>query len=332
MALPTFFLMGAPKAGTTALHVALARHPELFLSRVKEPKHFLTDGPPPRRGGPGDASTFRQHVWRREDYEALFAAAPPQAQRGESTSLYLHDPAAHDRIRAAVPDARLILVLRDPADRAHSNWARLWSAGLEPEPDVVRSCSLEQQRAQAGWAPFWRYLELGCYGEQLEHLYATFPREQALLLRYRELREAPARTLDRICAFLSVRTGVLTEIPAENVTTQASTSLRNRALSAAMRAGTAVEHRLPERTWGTSDGFLVRHLQREQRPRQPLAPEQRAALLPHFQDDVRLLEELTGEQFPDWVDAHRPGQRVALPARERIGTACGDIDRPLGPG
>src|SRR6476659_10084030 len=82
MALPEFFVIGAPKAGTTALHVALARHPRLFMSRVKEPKHFLTDGPPPTGGGPGDAKTFAEYVWRRRDYERLFDAAPAGALRG----------------------------------------------------------------------------------------------------------------------------------------------------------------------------------------------------------------------------------------------------------
>ena len=76
MALPDFLVIGAPKAGTTALHAALAGHPELFMSPVKEPKFFLTDGPPPRAAaGPGDVQTYREHIWRREDYEALFDAA-----------------------------------------------------------------------------------------------------------------------------------------------------------------------------------------------------------------------------------------------------------------
>src|SRR5579871_2789274 len=89
MTLPDFFIAGVPKAGTTALHSALARHPELYLSPVKEPKFFLTDGPPPTEGGPGDAKTYREHVWRRQDYEALFAGAPPGARKGESTPFYL---------------------------------------------------------------------------------------------------------------------------------------------------------------------------------------------------------------------------------------------------
>src|SRR3954469_24336841 len=96
--LPDFLLIGAPKAGTTALHSALARHPGLYLSTVKEPKFFLTDGPPPTRGGPGDVQTYREHVWRRQDYEALFDAAAPGALRGESTPFYLYDRDALRRI------------------------------------------------------------------------------------------------------------------------------------------------------------------------------------------------------------------------------------------
>src|SRR6202046_4659565 len=100
MALPDFLVIGAPKAGSTALHAALAQHPALYMSAVKEPKFFLSDGPPPARGGPGDAQTYREHVWRRPDYEALFDGGAPGALCGESTPLYLHDPAAHRRIRA----------------------------------------------------------------------------------------------------------------------------------------------------------------------------------------------------------------------------------------
>src|ERR1700733_5281861 len=91
--LPDFLVIGAPKAGTTALHAALARHPGLYLSAVKEPKFFLTDGPPPARGGPGDAQTYREHIWRRADYEALFSAAPAGGLCGEATPFYPYAPA-----------------------------------------------------------------------------------------------------------------------------------------------------------------------------------------------------------------------------------------------
>ena len=175
MSLPDFFVVGAPKAGTTALHVALARHPRLFMPRVK-------------------------------------------------------------RIVAAVPEARMIALLRDPVDRAHSSWTHLWSAGLEPEGDFLRACDLESRRAARGWAPFWRYLDLGRWGEQLRRLFGLVPREQVLLLlRYRDLRETPVETLDTIFDLLGVETGAVSEIPAENVTTHVTDSTRNRVIGAALR-------------------------------------------------------------------------------------------------
>ncbi len=84
MALPDFFVIGAPKAGTTALHAALAQHPRLFMPPVKEPKFFLCDGPPPDHGGPGDAHSYREWIWRPGDYERLFDGAPPGALRGRA--------------------------------------------------------------------------------------------------------------------------------------------------------------------------------------------------------------------------------------------------------
>ena len=61
-------------------------------------------------------------------------------------------------------------MVRDPVDRAYSNWMHLWSDGLEPEADFVTAFGREDERVRAGWAPFWRYRELGRYGEQLAHL------------------------------------------------------------------------------------------------------------------------------------------------------------------
>ena len=137
--LPQFVIAGAPKAGTTALHAALATHPGLYLSPVKEPKYYLTDGrPPPRSGqrGPGDAHSAREWVWRRADYLALFAGAPAGTVRGESTPFYLYDRAAQARLAVDVPAVKVVVVVRDPVDRAYSNWAHLRADGLEAHPVV----------------------------------------------------------------------------------------------------------------------------------------------------------------------------------------------------
>ncbi len=301
MALPDFLVAGVPKAGTTALHAALSRHPGLYMSPIKEPKFFLTDGPPPAKGGPGDALTYREHVWRRDRYEALFDAAPPGALRGESTPLYLYDRAALRRIRGLIPAAKLIVVLRDPVERAHSNWTHLWSAGLEPVGDFVRACAAEERRIAAGWASFWHYTRLGRYGEQLDYAFSLFAREQVLVLRYRQLVDEPAAALDRICAFLGVRAGVLGEIPRENVTAHPERTLAHRAVSLAMRAGDTAGRLLPGNVASAATHRLERFLQRSRRERQPLGWEQRQALLPKFEDDIKLLEKVLGEDFGDWL-------------------------------
>ena len=317
--MPDFLVIGAPKAGTTALHAALAAHPGLYMSAIKEPKFFLSDGPPPTKGGPGDALTYREHVWRREDYEALFEPAPPGTLTGESTPLYLYDRAALRRIRETIPRARLIVIVRDPVERAHSNWTHLWSAGLEPIGDFVRACGEEEHRVAAGWASFWHYIGLGRYGEQLEYLFTLFPREQVLVLRYRRMVDQPAQTLDQICAFLGVAQGVLTEIPRQNVTSHPEPTLGHRAVALAQRAGSAIGTLIPGLTAATLTGPLERFLQRHSRERQPLSWEQRQELIPRFEADIRLLEQVLGEEFKDWI----------MP-RERSGGMVGG--RPAGQG
>jgi hypothetical protein len=302
VALPDFLVIGVPKAGTTALYAALVRHPQLYLPAVKEPKFFLTDNAPPAgRGGPGDVQTYQEQIWRRADYEALFDCAPPGTRRGEATPFYLYDRHAQERMRKLVPHARLIAVLRDPVDRAHSNWAHLWAAGLEAESDFVAACAAEERRRAAGWAHFWHYVGLGRYGEQLDHLYRLFPREQVLVLRYRDLVDRPTDTLDDVCAFLGVATGLVADVPPENVRPCPARTALNDRLRAVLRFGGTIGYRFPVPWRHAVRGPLLALLHRNTGPRPKLTRAQRAAVLPYFVDDIARLERLTGDSYADWL-------------------------------
>src|SRR5580765_6750046 len=303
MSLPDFFVVGVPKGGTTALHALLAQHPGLYLAPVKEPKFYLCDGrPPPRMGqrGPGDAHSAQERIWQRDRYEALFDAAPPGTLRGESTPFYLWDKDAHRRLAETVPRARLIAVVRDPIDRAYSNWTHLRSDGLEPEVDFLAACRREPSRIAAGWAPFWRYLELGRYGEQLTHLYRYFPREQVHVLRYRQLVDEPVATLKGITEFLDVDP-VLETIPPSNVSHWAPDTPANSALRRAVHLGAALGAYAPPRVWRQAQRPLMAALHRGGAARPRLAPEVRRQLVGEFAQDVAVLEELLGESFQDWL-------------------------------
>lgn len=323
--------MGAPKAGTTALHVALGTHPQVFVSPTKEPKFFITDGPPQTRAGPGVGHSNAHYVWRRDEYEQLFAAAPPGALRGESTTLYLSDFAAHRRIYQHIPHARLIAVLRDPVDRAHSNWTHLRSVGLEKEKDFLVACSLEEERQRAGWSPLWSYLRLGRYGEQVQHLYRYFSPEQVLLLRYRDLRSDPLQVIGRVCEFLGIEAGLIDTVPALNVTADVSDSVVDETLRRVLRKGSSIAYKLPGqipqtigRVFGTP---TLRLLHRHQRTRRPITRDERRALIPAFDSDITLLEEVTGISFHEWRDPDHDSSPLPLRA-SRVGATFDTIDRP----
>jgi hypothetical protein len=298
---PDFFIVGAPKAGTTALHAALARHPGLALSAVKEPKYFLCgDAPPPLYLGPGDAHSRREWVWRRDHYLALFADAPKDVVVGESTPLYFDDPAALLRIQTVKPDAKLIAVIRDPVDRAYSNWMHLWSDGLEPEADFVTAVAMEDARRRRGWAPFWRYRSLGLYGQQLEHARTLFPAEQIHVLRYRDLVDSPEQTLASVWDFLGVPSGPLPEVPRDNVKPFVPDTLRSRSIARAVRVGARFGSLGPPELWRAVEKRMLATLQSRGERRPALNPEQRRQVQGYFLDDLSLLEQLTQRDFSDW--------------------------------
>ena len=138
---------------------------------------------------------------------ALFEGAAPDQVRGESTPFYLWSRGAHRRIGEALPEVKVIAVVRDPIDRAYSNWMHLWSDGLEPESDFETAFALQDARVAAGWAPFWRYRDLGLYGDQLAHLRRYVDPERILVIRYREIIDQPQATVDAACRFLGIDEG-----------------------------------------------------------------------------------------------------------------------------
>ena len=316
---PDVLVIGAPKAGTTALHAALARHPQVYASPVKEPKYYLcADAPPPAYTGPGDAHSGREWVWRRGDYERLFAPAPPDALRLESTPFYLYSPAARRRIAEELPAARLIAVIRDPIDRAYSNWMHLWVDGLEPEADFVAAWHAEDARVAAGWAPFWHYRRMGRYGEQLADLLHRVDRERVLVLRYWELVSQPTETLNRVCRFLGVAEDRIDTVPPDNSRPFVGPGLRTAVLGRVIRAGAAVGASLPPQVWRQASRPLVGALQAGgTRTRPKLAPEQRQALVAACDDDITRLEQVLGRSFEDWRSGEGRGSFAERTAGER---------------
>jgi hypothetical protein len=214
---------------------------------------------------------------------------------------------ALQRIRRAVPGAKLIAILRDPVDRAYSNWAHLWADGLETIEDFAAACDKETERIAHGWAPIWRYLSTGLYGQQLEYLQSVFPKEQIHLIRYKWLVEDPGPTLNAVCEFLGVDQDVIFDAPAQNVGTYVEPTMYDRMLRSSIRIGATIGSLFPPQVWRKASVPLLWLIQRNPQHRPDLPQEERAKLIGYFEKDVRLLEQLTGWDLADWLTYRAAG-------------------------
>jgi len=226
---PDFFIVGAPKTGTTSLYLMLRKHPQIFMSELKEPQ-YLERGPlasPDRasradrasRGqgessgrGEGESSGREDECPATlEDYLALFQDAAPEQLAGEATSTYLVSHSAADHIADLQPRARIIAILREPASFLRSFHLQCLKVGLEDEKDLRTAISLEADRREGRRVPrgarrpaLLQYSEHLRYVEQLERYRARFPAEQMLVLIYDDFQADYRGTMRGVLRFLGV--------------------------------------------------------------------------------------------------------------------------------
>lgn len=200
---PNFIILGAAKAGTTALYHYLKQHPQIYVTPLKETNYFALAGEKLDFRGPGDADYVNSlSITDEAAYRAQFDGVTDEIAVGEASPLYLYHPHAAARIREAVPDARLVAILRNPIDRAYSAFLHLVRDGREPERDFARVLQLEPERIAANWEHIWHLAAMGRYEEQLRRYYDLFPREQIKVYLYRDLRTDQTGVLRDLFAFL----------------------------------------------------------------------------------------------------------------------------------
>ena len=206
--LPDFLVLGAQKAGTTALYAYLRWHPGITGPSWKE------------------VSFFDRHWWRGERwYRGQFPLRSRGRLVGEASPSYLFHPLAPERARAVVPDARLVVVLRDPVDRAYSQYQH--EVALRREPlSFEDALAAEEGRTRGeverlvadprAFSHEWwdhTYAARGLYAEQLERWLAMFPRDQLLVVTSDDLGKRPAETYASILSFLGAAPHRLDEYP-----------------------------------------------------------------------------------------------------------------------
>lgn len=196
MRVPDFIIGGAPRSGTTWLYRLLERHPQVHMARpvTPEPKFFLVDEVYARGLGYYSATWFRD--------------VPAERRAGEKSTNYLESPVAARRIRDALPSVRLVFILREPVERAFSNYRWSRRNGYEAE-GFERALDLEPAREAAAadalrYARPHAYFSRGLYADLLMPYLELFGRERVLCLRFEDLRKEPRGLTARLHQFLDV--------------------------------------------------------------------------------------------------------------------------------
>jgi hypothetical protein len=308
--LPSFLVIGAAKSGTTALWAYLRQHPDVFMPDLKEPHHFAfpPDRPAPAFQGPG--ATIHEAVTDRSAYEALFAGAGTARAVGEASALYLYLPDAAERIATAIPEVRLVAVLRQPAERAFSSFQHLRRQGREPAESFEEGLAREAERIRDGWGFLWRYRDLGHYPAQLRRYRERVPADRLLVHLYDDLVEDPLGVVQRTYRFLGVDSGFGPDLSARlNVGGVPRSGWRGQLLgrgSPLRRAsGRLLPRRLRRRVGALAD--------RQALERASLDPATRRSLTEEFRPEIEELAALLGRDLGAWLAEPRQPSPPAPP-------------------
>lgn len=312
MRIGTIFLAGAAKAGTTTLYQVLSRHPEICSPLVKEPNfyslpewktdreiqpesHQAMDWFGPGKG-PGDHGT----VWTpsAKQYHSYYRIGENHRFRIDGSVSYLYSPSAARRIRADFPDARILIILRNPVDRAWSHYKHLIRDGREKRP-FEEALRLETERMKMGWEFSWHLRNMGLYSEQLARYFRYFGKDQVKVFLFEELHHDFGTVVRAATDFIGLRP-FDTEPQAErdNVSGQSRSVHLARMVNWAAgykvminkMVGPTVTHTLMQkfRAMNRKDGEWT------------LNSETREELTAWFREDIEKTEQLTGKDLSAW--------------------------------
>lgn len=292
---PDFFIVGAPKTGTTALYRYLAAHPDVFVPSQKEQNFFGSD------------LTFRYGHISETEYLTHFAGAEGQRRVGEASVWYLYSRRAAVEIHEFAPDARIIAMLRDPVDLLHSLHSELVFNGYEVLEDFEGALAAEPRRRQGVDIPTTAhpvealfYREVVRFAEQLERWFDVFGRERVHVILYDDLAADPAGVYADVLAFLDLDPGFG---PAEFRVVNPNKTVHSRRLQRAL-----VRPALPFRALGVlsrplADRLIdgLKELNRRHQARAPLDPELEQRLRLELAPGIDRLADLLGRDLDAWL-------------------------------
>jgi hypothetical protein len=200
---PHFLIVGAPKSGTTSLYRYLQQHPLIFMPENKEPRFFCDYATDIFEFGtkyfhPGIVGT-------KADYLDLFRDAPEGAISGEASTDYLSCPQAAKRVHAWNPSVKIIIMLRNPVDRAYSEYQHSIAAKFQTQTFWDSLC-LENERCEQHYDPIFWHVRRGLYFEAVKEYIELFGKDRVRVIFFEEFTDSTALVVESLFEFLGIPT------------------------------------------------------------------------------------------------------------------------------
>ncbi|WP_228060787.1 MULTISPECIES: sulfotransferase family protein [unclassified Coleofasciculus] len=204
--MPNFLIIGAAKAGTTALYRYLKQHPQIYMSSLKETQFFVFLEEENLNFNANEPFLRKyQQIKDIESYRNLFKKASQEIAIGEVSPWYIYLPNIPSKIKHYILDVKLIAMLRDPVERAYSNFLHSVRDDLEPiNVDFVQAMELESKRILKNWSPRFHYKQKGFYYVQMKRYFDLFEPEQIRVYIYEDFKKKQISVLQDIYKFLGV--------------------------------------------------------------------------------------------------------------------------------
>jgi hypothetical protein len=296
---PNFLVLGAYKAGTTSLYHYLRQHPQIYLPTIKEVRFLTYAGHQMGTPTPADLLATTWPVTTLAAYEALYAEAQPQhSARGEVSPSYLAFPEQSILgIQQYAASAKLIALLRQPADRAYSSFVGLVKAGWEDVLDFRETLRLERARKPrcTNGSPRRNLVE-GFYFAQLSHYYHTFSPDRILVCLYDEWQKNGVDLLRRIFRFLEVDPAF---IPDQTRKYNQASWPRSQRLHHWLQQSPPAGLRWLSERWRLRLNARLNRLNLTSAP--PLEPALRQQLTHIYREDILQLQDLIQQDLAHWL-------------------------------
>jgi Sulfotransferase family len=203
MRLPNFLVIGAAKSGTTSLHYYLKQHPDVYLPIKKELHYFAYENMKRATGGPGDRNIISHICQSRQAYEVFYTEARAQTAIGEVSPSYLYFSDVGKRMLEELKKPKIIAVLRNPIERAFSQYMHLVRDNRE-SLGFYDALLAEKGRIANGWGALWRYAESSLYSQRLKTYLDLFGDQHVKIFLYDDLSKTPELVMQELFAFIGV--------------------------------------------------------------------------------------------------------------------------------